>query len=200
MPHIHNHLKFGNNKFNHNWKGKSDMHVATAIVAIIAVLTRGDWRNWEEYHTTLLFIALGNLVYNFLTANYFLWRLDADFIPNHTLTEMLYTFIVFPATILIFLKDFPTHWFEKVFRNIKWIAIYGIWEYFFVLTGRIEYHYGWSLWWSIAFLCVMFPLLRLHQTRPLSSYLLSALVVIAILWWFDVPVHVPVEVRNLEGS
>ncbi len=83
------------------------MHVATAIIVIIAVFIWGDWRNWQKYHTTMLYYAIGNLTYNFLTANYFLWRFNADFIPNHSLTEMLYTFIVFPGTILIFLKNFP---------------------------------------------------------------------------------------------
>ena len=52
---------------------------------------------------TMMYFALGNLLYNFLTASYFLWRLDADFFSNHTLTEMLYTFIVFPGTALLYL-------------------------------------------------------------------------------------------------
>ncbi|SET70536.1 hypothetical protein SAMN05660297_03218 [Natronincola peptidivorans] len=172
------------------------MHVATAVIAFIATLRFGDWRNWKKYHATILFIALGNLLYNFLTSNYFLWRLHADFISNHTLTEMLYTFIVFPCTILMFLHNYPTDAFGKTIRTLKWIMIYGIWEWFFVLTGRIQYQYGWSLWWSIAFLFVMFPLLRLHQKHPLLTYILSAIVAIAVLWWFKVPVHLPVEDRS----
>ncbi|WP_246050129.1 CBO0543 family protein [Aquibacillus sediminis] len=84
------------------------MHVGITILIIIAVWRKGDWRNWEKYHTVMLYFALGNLTYNFLTASYFLWRMDADFISNHTLTEMLYTFIVFPGTALLFIGNFPT--------------------------------------------------------------------------------------------
>ncbi|UCZ53850.1 hypothetical protein LGQ02_03435 [Bacillus shivajii] len=176
------------------------MHVATTAIALIALIIRGEWRNWKTYHSTLLFVAMGNLLYNFLTANYFLWRLDADFLSNHTLTEMLYTFIVFPATALMFLRDFPKDLQGKILRNLKWIALYAVWELVFVMTGHIEYQYGWSLWWSIAFLFVMFPLFRLHHTHPLLTYVLSGIVAVATLWLFEVPVQIPVELRNLYGQ
>ncbi|MBU8905323.1 CBO0543 family protein [Desertibacillus haloalkaliphilus] len=172
------------------------MHVLTAIISIIAVYFWGDWRNWEKYHTTMLFYALGNLAYNFLTANYFLWRMDADFISNHTLTEMLYTFIVFPATIILFLGNYPKGLIKQVLHNIQWIAIYAVWEYVFSLTGHIEYQYGWSFWWSVFFLCFMFPLFKLHERKPLVAYVLAALIAVTFIWLFDVPVHVPVEERG----
>ncbi|MGO4886715.1 CBO0543 family protein [Anaerobacillus sp. MEB173] len=172
------------------------MHVATALIIVIVVWIWGDWRNWKKYHTTILFVALGNLLYNFLTAGFFLWRLDADFISNHSLTEMLYTFIVFPATVILFLGNFPTDWKGKLKRVLKWIMIYVAWETVFVFTGSIEYQYGWNLGWSAAFDVIMFPLLRLHESRPLLTYFLSGIVAVAVLWWFKVPVHVPVELRG----
>lgn len=173
------------------------MHIITTIISIIALFGWGDWRNWRKYHTTLLFFALGNLLYNFLTANYFLWRMHADFISNHTLTEMLYTFIVFPATAILFLGNYPNGLKKQILHTLQWIAIYGVWEYVFTWTGHIQYQYGWNLWWSIAFLFAMFPLLRLHHTRPILTYILSSIVVVAVLWWFKVPVHLPVEERPL---
>ncbi|WP_096199721.1 CBO0543 family protein [Bacillus sp. FJAT-45350] len=172
------------------------MHILTAIISIIVVYFKGDWKNWQKYQATILFIALGNLTYNFLTANYFLWRMEADFISNHTLTEMVYTFIVFPATVILFIGNYPNTKLKQFLHTIQWIGIYAIWEAVFIYTGHIIYQYEWTLWWSIAFLCVMFPLLKLHETRPLLTYFLSALVAVAVLWWFEVPVHVPVEVRN----
>ncbi|OEF97095.1 CBO0543 family protein [Desulfuribacillus alkaliarsenatis] len=172
------------------------MHVATTTIAVIAAYFYGDWRNWERYHATILFFAVGNLLYNFLAANYLLWYFTPDLLPSHSHTEMLYTFIVFPATILMFLNNYPTDTIGKIYRNLKWIAIYGVWEYVFYITGRIEYQYGWTLWWSIAFLCVMFPLLALHPKRPLLTYALSTVVVVFVLWYFDVPVHLPIELRR----
>lgn len=176
------------------------MHVATTMIVLIATWMKGDWKRWQKYHTTILFIAFGNLVYNFLTANYFLWRLDADFLSNHTLTEMLYTIIVFPGTVLMFLGSYPSEMKKQVFYTCKWIFIYIVWEAIFILTGSIDYQYGWSLWWSLVFLCVMFPILRLHHTRPSLAYFLSAIVAVTVLWLFDVPVHLPVEERSFYGQ
>ncbi|WP_227937220.1 hypothetical protein [Alkalihalobacillus deserti] len=70
---------------------------------------------------------------------------------------------------------------------------------FFTLTDSIEYQYGWTLGWSIVALFIMFPLLRLHFKHPLLTYLLFALVCIGFLWWFNVPVHLPVEKGEYYG-
>ena len=172
------------------------MHLLTAIISIIAVFIWGDWRNWKKYHTTLLFFALGNLTYNFLTANYFLWRLNADFLSNHTLTELVYTFVVFPATGLLFLDNYPEGIKKQILHTLQWIFIYAAWEYLFNLTGDIEYQYGWTFWWSVAVLFVMFPILRLHVNHPLLSYVLFGVASVFLLLWFDVPVELPIEERN----
>lgn len=172
------------------------MHILTAIISITVVLGWGDWRNWKKYHATLLFFSLGNLVYNFYTANYFLWRMDADIFSNQSFTEMIYTFIVFPATGILFLGNYPSVGKKQILHILQWISIYGIWEYVFTLTGHIDYQYGWTLGWSIAFLFVMFPLLKLHEKHPLMTYMLSGIVAFFVLWWFDVPVHLPVEERG----
>lgn len=172
------------------------MHIFTAIVSVIAVLLLGDWRKWKEFHTTLLFFALGNIVYNFLTANYFLWRLDADFLSNHTLTELIYTFIVFPATAILYLGNYPEGIWKQIIHNLQWIFIYAIWEYVFNFTGSIEYQYGWTYWWSVAVLFVMFPLLKLHVKRPILAYILFALTCVIFVWLFEIPVHLPVEERG----
>ncbi|GAE34866.1 CBO0543 family protein [Halalkalibacter akibai] len=176
------------------------MHILTAIISIIAVLGWGNWRKWKEYHATLLFFALGNILYNFLTANYLLWRMDADFLSNHTITELVYTFVVFPATAILYLGNYPKKRIKQILHNLQWIFIYGVWEYVFTLTGHIEYQHGWTLGWSIAVLFVMFPLLRLHTTRPLLTYILYAIVSVLLLWWFDVPVHIPMEERINYGQ
>ncbi|OEH85342.1 hypothetical protein BHU72_04410 [Desulfuribacillus stibiiarsenatis] len=172
------------------------MHIGTAIIAIIATWYYGDWQNWQKYHTTLLFVVLGDLLYNTMTANYFLWQYQVDdFLAHYSFTKLLYTFIVLPCSVLIFLYNFPLSWKGKILRTLKWVFIYGVWEYGFYITGRIEYQHGWNIGWSIAFLLVMFPLIRLHQTRPILTYALSSLVVVLVIWWFDVPIHLPIELR-----
>lgn len=171
------------------------MHVLITIIMIISVWLRGDWRNWEKYHAVMLYFALGNLAYNFLTANYFLWRLDADYLSNHTLTEMLYTFIVFPGTALLFIGNFPKEKTKIVRHYIFWVVIYAGIEWIMTITQHIEYQYGWSWAWSAAFDVVMFPMLWLFYKKPLLTYIISFPIAIFLIWLFDVPVNIPVEDR-----
>jgi hypothetical protein len=73
--------------------------------------------------------------------------------------------------------------------------MYGGIEFIMTLTGHIEYNYGWGLAWSVGFNCLMFPMLRLYYKKPLIAYLLSVPIGIFFLWYFDIPVHLPVEKR-----
>jgi hypothetical protein len=126
--------------------------------------------------------------------------MDADFFSNQTLTELLYTFIVFPATGILFLGNYPEGVKKQILHNLQWIVIYGVCEYIFTLTGHIEYQHGWTLGWSVTVLFVMFPLLKLHVNHPLLTYILYGIFAVALLWWFDVPVHLPVEKRIHYGQ
>lgn len=169
------------------------MHVALGVFMIFALFKWGDYKNWQKYHSTMLYFVMGNLLYNFLTASYFLWRLDADFISNHTLTELIYSFIVFPITALLFLSNYPEK--KKLYYMSKWVFIYVAVEYLFTLTKHIEYQYGWTLGWSAFFDVFMFPMLLLHYKKPLLAYAISIPIGVFFIWYFNVPVHIPVEER-----
>jgi hypothetical protein len=172
------------------------MHVFTAIISIIAAWRWGDWRNWKKYHSTMLFVVVGNLTYNFICANHFLWRLIPEFFSNHTIAELGYTFIVFPANALLFLSNYPDNTLKKTLYYIKWIFIYIIVEYLFLINNGIIHDYGWNIWWSLAFISIMFPLLRLHYTKPLLAYLFAIAMGSFIIFYFDVPVEIPMEFRK----
>jgi hypothetical protein len=172
------------------------MHIAVGIIALITVWRRGVWRNWEKYHHTMMYFAIGNLLYNFLTANYFLWKLKPDFLPNHSMTEMVYTFITFPATTLLFLASYPQDNKKKIIHYLKWLAIYIGVEWFFNATGRILYQHGWSLFWSIVFDLTLFPMLRIHYKKPLLAYGISVIFTVFWVMLFHVPVDVPIEKRG----
>ncbi|WP_216829575.1 CBO0543 family protein [Alkalihalobacterium elongatum] len=171
------------------------MHFTLTLIVVIAIWVKGDYKNWQKYHTTMLYYALGNLTYNFLCANYLLWKLDPDIMPNHSMTEMLYTFVVFPGTILMFLRHYPSTFKKQIIHNSIWIAIYVGIEYFFLLTGRIYYQFGWNLGWSALLVAIMFPMFRLHHKRPILTYVISVIITILLVWIFDVPVDVPIEER-----
>ncbi|MEQ6375540.1 CBO0543 family protein [Bacillaceae bacterium S4-13-58] len=174
------------------------MHLIVSLFVILSVWLWGDWRNWQKYHTVMLYFALGNLAYNFLTANYFLWRLDADAFSNRTFTEVLYTFSVFPGTALLFVGNYPKNLGKSkiISHYLFYIGWYAGIEFLYVHFNRIDYQYGWNYWWSVGFDIIMFPMLWLFYRKPLIAYPLSILFAIFFLWWFDIPVGVPVENRN----
>jgi hypothetical protein len=171
------------------------MHILMSIIVLIFIVVGGDWREWKRYLGAMQYIAIGNLTYNFLCASYFLWRLNADFISNHTLTEMLYTFIIFPGTALLFLNRFPRNNKDQIAYILLWVGIYVGVEWIYLQTNHILYGYGWSLKWSFLFDCLMFPMLLLYYKKPILAYILSVPIAIFWIWLFDVPVHLPVEMR-----
>lgn len=171
------------------------MILGTSIVLVILAWKISDWRNWQKYHNTMLFVAVGNLLYNFITAGYYLWRLEGDALTNFTISELLYTFVIFPATVLIFLNNFPITLKGKVIRILTWISFYAAWEYILYQLDLINYQYGWNMFYSIIFNFIMFPTIYIHSKKPLLAYLISAMVVIIVVLAFDIPIHLPIEDR-----
>jgi hypothetical protein len=151
------------------------MHILISLLTVYAVWRKVVWMNWKDYHTTMLYIYVGNLLYQFFTVNHYLWRINPDYFTNYVYTEMLYTFVIFPGTVLLFLASYPRKLHLKALHYLKWIAIYvGIEWIIGVEMGYISYQYGWNLAWSAIFDCTMFPMLRLHHKSPIMAYVLSA--------------------------
>lgn len=162
------------------------MHLAIVILTIAITWRWADWKNWSKYHSTMIFVAMANLLYNFIYHDHFLWLLKPDFLFSHTVGEMFYTFIVFPFTALLLLSDFPDTLFKQLKRIAKYVLIYIVIEWIYLTYGRIEHNYGWSMWWSLAWDCIMFPLWVVHNKKPLLSYVLSFIVIILTLILFPV--------------
>lgn len=176
------------------------MHLAITIWAIAS-----SWRWWscdhfQKYHTTILYMSLLNLLYLFLTIGFPLWRIQPDFGLPFPITSMMYTFIIFPCTVMLFLSRYPASLKRQVLHHIKWIMIYFGVEWVGSFTNRITYDHDWNLGWSFLFVVMMFPMLRLHHKRPLLTYLLSMAIVILILYVFKVPWDIPLENRLCSGS
>jgi len=174
------------------------MHIALALISIIAVWIRKDYRKWKTYYPTMQYIALGNLTYNFLCASHWLWQLSPDFKWfNHSLLEISYTFITFPFTALMFLARYPegqSKW--KIFLHyLVWIGLYVAVEFILLIRGNIIYKYGWGFWWSALFDCIMFPFLFMHHKKPLLTLALSVPMTIFWVWLFEIPVHIPIAKR-----
>lgn len=172
------------------------MHLAVMGISLIAAWKWGDWRNWKTYLSTMYYAAICDLLYLFLTANHFLWRYVSDsYFANYSGTELIYAFIVLPATTLMFISRFPHKLIKAAFYILMWIIIYILLEVVLLLSDRFVYQHGWNLIWSIGFDVVMFPMIILHHKKPLLTYLLSICFICYLVWQFEVPVHLPIENR-----
>lgn len=176
------------------------MHIAITVWAIIASWYWWSRENFHKYHTTILYKSLLNLLYIFLTIGYPLWRIQPDLGFSFPMTSLLYTFIIFPCTTILYLARYPESIKGQILHNIKWMSIYIGVEWIGMLLTRIKYHHGWNFGWSILFVVVMFPMLRLHHKSPLFAYLLSIIIVVLILYGFKVPWNVPFEERLSYGG
>lgn len=171
------------------------MHFILGVITVLAAWKYGDWKNWQRYHPAMMFIVIGNLLYNVLTARHFLWKLKPDLMPNHSLTELVYTFVIFPATALMFISNYPKPYGKIIVHYLRYIGVYVAVEWFFMRTDRIVYQYGWNIYWSIFFNFTMFPLLWTFHKKPLVAYGITLVLVVFYVWYFKIPVNIPVEQR-----
>lgn len=164
------------------------MHLLIDLFMLFAVWYWGDWRNWQKYHTTMIFMAFANMLYNFLANNNMLWTMIPDFLFGYKITEILYTTIVIAGTVLIFLSRFPVGLKKQVIYIMKWIAVYILGEWILFITGRIQYENGWNLGWTLLFDIIMFSSLYLHHKRPILAYVEFAIVTIIGVLYFNIPI------------
>lgn len=167
------------------------MHIILNLYIIFAVWKWADYKNWQKYHTTMLFLPLMSLVYIFISYNSgaFLWQTKPDFLLNNTLTELSYIMVLLPCTVLLFLSNYPDDPIKKPVYYLKYIFIYSFVEAVAVLTGRMVYSHGWTIWYSIIFYFLMFPAIIIHHKHPITAYIVFILITIAGVWLFKLPVH-----------
>lgn len=164
------------------------MHLAIAICTIICASIWGDWRNWQKYYPTLLYVFCMSMLYEFLTKSYTMWKFKPDFLFSHTYVVLLYAVISVPLTVLVFLSLYPSSWGKKILYYPLWIFIYIGVERVLQKTGQITYENNWSILWSLIFDVIMFPMLRLHYKNPLVACVLSVFIIAGYMTLFKVPV------------
>jgi predicted ferric reductase len=87
------------------------MHLAIAVLTIIASLKWGNWKNWREYHASMFFICAGGLLYEYIVEENTLWKFHPDFLYGQKMVVIVYALITMPISVLIFLSHFPQKWF-----------------------------------------------------------------------------------------
>ncbi|TLS51437.1 hypothetical protein FE782_15105 [Paenibacillus antri] len=163
------------------------MHVIVAVWVTFASMLWGNWANWRKYLPTILYMPLCNLLYFYLTSDHRLWKLVPDVLLSQKGVDLLYLFIVYPPTVVLFLSNYPNERQRQIVHLLKWVFLYAGVEWIGHQTGRIVYDNGWNFGWSVFFLLFMFPMLYLHHKKPILAYGLSVLWVVFYVIVFQVP-------------
>jgi hypothetical protein len=164
------------------------MYFFVNVFYLIAGLKWGDWRNWREYYPTILFLIIGDLLYNFLLYNKSMWIFHDLILPNHTLITLLAMTISYTATVLIYLGRFPEGWKKQTLWFLLWTGIYIVAEIVNNKLGFITYHNGWNMGWSVLFTGIIFLILPLHHKNPLGAWFISVVIILSLLSIFGVKI------------
>jgi hypothetical protein len=163
--------------------------VTVLLIDLIVAWKWGDWRNWQKYQSTILYIILCDLAYNFLTYNYPLWEYTPTLLfPNHTITSLATMFIAYTGVTLIYLGHYPKTKMKKLLWLSFWVTAWTVLEWVAIKLEEFKYFNGWSIWYSLLFNISLFIMLRLHYKRPLLTYVLSFIAAIALIILFNVPI------------
>lgn len=167
-----------------------DFQIIFMLIVVVATWKFGDWRNWNLYYPTILFILLINFVYNLISYNFPLWEYESPLLKT-TGSDLLLNLIAFPAVIILYLT-----YFNKILLRqnkyitlyiLSWVAFYTLTEWFSYKLSFFSYHNGWNIWWSLFFNCIMFPMMWLHHKRPLWAIAFVSVFVVFIVTYFNIP-------------
>ncbi|MDQ0877435.1 hypothetical protein QFZ77_006094 [Paenibacillus sp. V4I3] len=162
------------------------MHLILTLVTILAAWRWSDWRDWKQYHSSMLYVVAAGFLYEFLTLDQTLWVFHPDFFYNQTITIIVYAVVTMPLTILLYLSNYPKTIGKQILHICLWIGIYVSVEVILFVSGRITYQNGWNLGYSVLFDTMMFPMIKLHHSRPLLAYIISIPIVYGLILLFHI--------------
>lgn len=171
------------------------MHIILHALFLLAAWKWGDWRNWQKYYSTVLYLIVNDQVYNFLTYNYPLWKFNAvtfDKIiySNHTLITLGIDFINYPAIVLIYLGHYPKGKIKQAVYVSAWALLNSAIEITSLATVKgISHANGWNLGWSIVVNFLYYILLRVHYLRPLLAWAFSIGLIVVFSILFSIPIR-----------
>ncbi|MCA0986539.1 CBO0543 family protein [Guptibacillus algicola] len=147
--------------------------ILVALVFLLAFL-KGDWKNWEPYYPTMLYISLASFLYEFISHSHFhLWELQESTFFNLMNVHFVHNLIINPLLAFVYLSNYPSDVKKQVIYTLKWVIVFGLIEWIGTQTNTISYHNGWHIGWSVLFVAIMFPMVRLHHIHKLVALILS---------------------------
>lgn len=79
--------------------------IAVIFAHVIAIFAAGTWRHWKEYYPTGLYVIIGDMSYNMLFNERYLWRYHTLY--DHRIADMVYALFVFQCAVMLFLRYYP---------------------------------------------------------------------------------------------
>jgi hypothetical protein len=163
--------------------------ISLLLFFVISAAIWGDWKNWQKYYPTILFVMVINLAASFLTYHHILWQYNPGaLVATHTTVEMINAFALLPAATLTFLSRLPLRrgFFYQCGYIVLWVAMFSGWEFLaHYLVGSLTYKHGWSWYASIFFDIGMFSVIRIHYSRPLWGWAGTLIMMLIIFFVFD---------------
>lgn len=160
--------------------------VVLTIIVLATTWYWGDWRKWKQYYPTILFWALGNTIYCYLTVNKPLWKFTT-IIPT-TMANMAMVLVIFPSACLLYLPYFPKRSIlKKLLYILIWTFIFSFIEWWSLVIHHFAHFNGWNLTYSIIFNFGMFILLQIHYKEPRWAWLISFATGVFIMTYFEIP-------------
>lgn len=167
------------------------LRIAIFASFLIATIVWGDWRNWQKYYSTILYITICSLLYLVLYSESPLWYFRPEpplyLFKNRTLIALGQTLFVFIGTSLIFLGHYPEEKKQYIYV-IAWVLLYTFIEIIALDKGIIVHQNGWNMWWSTFFNLCLFILLRVHFLKPLLAWGLSIIFITFIALTFGLSI------------
>ncbi len=161
------------------------MNIFLVILLLLVAFWKSDWRNWEKYYPSMLYIALAASFYELISYEEFhLWEFEKSLFLSGFKVHLVHNLIVNPLVVLLYLSNYPVKG-KRFFYSAKWIIGFWIIEWLASNLHIITYHNGWNLGWSLLFLIVMFPMIRLHHVNKTVALPLSVVISILLLMMFQ---------------
>ena len=162
------------------------MQIINWGIYAIAAYFWADWRKWDKYYPTYLFMLAANFFASIFMFNHTLWLFRPTFLlANHTLTEFYIAFIAYLGTVMLFLSRYPKqHLLWQTGWIFLWVGAYTLSELVPFYFGLVGYSNGWSLGWSIVHNLIMFSMIRLHYISPGWAWLFSVIYFLFVYNYF----------------
>lgn len=164
------------------------IHLIISILSFIVASKYGDWKNWEKYYSTILYLIIGDLIYNVIFVNVKPLWMHKSYLMGHTLTNLLLWMpIIYTSIVLLYIPHFPKVFIRQIFYVLAWLLSLILLEVVLRYFKSIEYYNNWNIIWSSVHWLYLILFLKVHYHKPFLAWILSFAICAVMTIIFKVP-------------